>query len=133
MTKVLLVASAAAAAMLLSAAPASAGSTYPYTCSNAIFEYSASGQATISATCLQANGMPHQTSLVLMGISNQNGHLTQGSGNSTFQQSCGSIKLIGNGPDVTLSAYCRTSSGSSTSTSLPLNNIGNNNGNLVQQ
>jgi hypothetical protein len=133
MTKVLLVASAAAAAMLLSAVPASAGSTYPYTCSNATFEYSASGQATIAATCLQANGMPHQTSLVLMGISNQNGRLTQGTGNSTFQQSCGSIKLTGDGPNVALSAYCRMSNGSSQPTSLSLNNIGNNNGNLVQQ
>ena len=73
---------------LLAASPASANSTFPYTCSNTSFEYSASGQATMASTCLQANGMPHQTSLVLMGISNQNGHLTQGTGASTFQQSC---------------------------------------------
>jgi hypothetical protein len=68
-----------------------------------------------------------------MGISNQNGILTQGSGNSTFQQSCGSIRIDTSGPVVTLSAYCRTSNGSSNSSSMGLNNIGNNNGNLVQQ
>lgn len=124
---------ASALVALLAASPASANSTFPYTCSNTSFQWSAAGQATIASTCLQANGMPHQTSLVLMGISNQNGHLTQGTGNSTFQQSCGSIQIVTNGPVVTLSAYCRTSSGSSSSTSLSLNNIGNNNGNLVQQ
>ena len=125
------------AAVLLAAgfaaAPANANSTFPYTCSNTSFQWSASGQATIVSTCLQANGMPHMTSMVLMGISNQNGMLTQGSGASTFQQSCGSITISNNGPVVTLSAYCRTSSGSSNSTSLSLNNIGNNNGNLMQQ
>ena len=120
-------------AALCAASPASANSTFPYTCSNTSFQWSASGQATIVSTCLQANGMPHQTSLVLMGISNQNGHLTQSSGGSTFQQSCGSIAVNTQGPVVTLSAYCRTSSGSSNSTSMSLNNIGNSNGNLVQQ
>jgi hypothetical protein len=132
MKKYLLAASVAFGA-LLAAHPASASSTFGYTCSNTSFQWSASGQATIASTCLQANGMPHATSLVLMGISNQNGMLTQGTGNSTFQQSCGQIRIDVTGPNVTLSAYCRTSSGSSNSTSLPLNNIGNNNGNLVQQ
>jgi hypothetical protein len=113
MKKYLLAASVAFGA-LLAAHPASASSTFGYTCSNTSFQWSASGQATIASTCLQANGMPHATSLVLMGISNQNG-------------------IDVTGPNVTLSAYCRTSSGSSNSTSLPLNNIGNNNGNLVQQ
>ena len=114
------------------AAPASANSTFPNTCSNIGFAYSGNN-ATLQAVCLQANGSPHATSLTLIGISNQNGMLTQGSGASTFQMSCGSIMISNNGPVVTLSAYCRTSSGSSTSTSLSLNNIGNNNGNLVQQ
>ena len=85
------------------------------------------------STCLQANGQPHQTSLVLMGISNQNGRLTQGTGSSTFQQSCGSIKILADGPDVSLSAYCRASNGLSQPSNLSLNNIGKNNGNLVQQ
>jgi len=124
---------ALALAALLAASPASANSTFPYTCSNTSFQWSAAGQASIASTCLQANGQPHATSLVLQGISNQNGHLTQGSGASTFQQSCGSIRIDVDGPAVTLSAYCRMSNGSSTSSSLPLNNIGNNNGNLVQQ
>ncbi len=132
MTKYLLVAPAALAA-LFAASPASAASTFPNTCSNTSFQWSASGQATIASTCLQANGMPHATSLVLMGISNVNGKLTQGSGNSTFQQSCGAIQILATTPQVVLSAYCRTSSGTSEPTSMSLNNIGNNNGNLVQQ
>lgn len=132
MSKYLLAASAAIA-LAFAAAPASANSTFPYTCSNTSFEWNAAGMATMQSTCLQANGQPHMTSLVLMGISNQNGHLTQGSGASTFQQSCGSIQIIINGPVVTLSAYCRMSNGSSNSTSLSINNVGNNNGNLVQQ
>ncbi len=132
MKKYLLTAAIAVAAAF-AASPAAASSTFPYTCSNTSFQWSASGQATIASTCLQANGAPHATSLVLMGISNQNGHLTQGSGNSTFQQSCGSIAISTSGPVVTLSAYCRMSNGSSNSTSLSINNVGNNNGNLVQQ
>lgn len=117
----------------LAASPANASSSFPYTCSNTSFQWSASGQATIQSTCLMNNGSPHQTSLVLNGISNQNGKLTQGSGASTFQQSCGSIQVLTNGPNVTLAAYCRTSSGSSNSTSMSLNNISNSNGTLVQQ
>jgi hypothetical protein len=128
-----LISAAVLLAAAFAAAPASANSTFPYTCSNSSFQWSAAGQATIASTCLQANGAPHATSLVLMGISNQNGRLTQGTGASTFQQSCGSIQLITNGPVVTLSAYCRMSNGSSTSTSISINNVGNNNGNLVQQ
>src|ERR1700743_2177440 len=132
MKKVIL-ASAFALTFAALAAPASANSTFPFTCSNTSFQWSTSGQATIASTCLQANGMPHATSLVLMGISNQNGRLTQGSGNSTFQQSCGSIQIIANGPVVTLSAYCGATNGQSDATSLSINNVGNNNGNLVQQ
>ena len=117
---------------MVAASSASAQSTFPYSCSNIGFAYSGN-YPTLQAVCLQANGAPHATSLTLQGISNQNGQLTQGSGGSTFQQSCGSIMIVNNGPIVILSAYCRTSSGSSTATSLSLNNIGNNNGNLVQQ
>lgn len=132
MKKYLLTAAVGLAA-LFTAAPASANSTFPYTCSNTSFNWSAAAAPQIVSYCLQANGMPHMTALTLQGISNQNGHLTQGTGSSTFQQSCGSIQIVINGPVVTLSAYCRMSNGSSTSTSLSLNNIGNNNGNLVQQ
>jgi hypothetical protein len=130
--KKVIFASAFALTAALLASPASANSSFPYTCSNTSFQWSASGQATIASTCLQSNGMPHATSLVLMGISNVNGKLTQGTGASSFQQSCGSIMISTNGPIVTLNAYCRTSSGSANSTSLSINNVGNNNGNLVQ-
>ena len=120
-------------AALLTAAmsPALATSTFPFTCSEIRFAYSGSN-ATIQAVCLKADGTPNATSLVLQGISNENGKLSQGSGPSTFQKSCGTIQILVDGPNVTLTAQCRTTSGMSNPTSLPLNNISNNNGTLTQ-
>lgn len=111
--------------------PAFAQNTFQNTCSQIQFAYSGAN-ATITAVCLKLNGTPNATSLTLQGISNNNGRLMQGTGPSTFQQSCGNIQIIVNGPVVTLSALCRTNSGSSVATSLSLDNIGNNNGNLTQ-
>jgi len=123
----------AATAAALLATPALAANTYQDTCSNIGFAYSGN-DASITAVCLKADGTPNATKLILKGISNQNGKLTQGSGASTFQKSCGNIQIIvGNSPNTTLSALCRTSGGSSIATSLSLNGIGNNNGTLVQQ
>ena len=117
----------------IAATPALAENTYQNTCSEIRFAYQGNN-ATIQAVCLRANGTANPTSLVLQGISNQNGKLTQGSGASTFQQSCGNIQiLINNSPNTTLSALCRATNGSSQPTSLSLNGIANNNGNLVQQ
>ncbi|HSG38778.1 MAG TPA: CVNH domain-containing protein [Thermoanaerobaculia bacterium] len=99
------------------------------TCSNIAFAYSGN-QAALTATCLRANGTPNPSTLVLQGIGNQNGKLVQGSGASTFQQSCGNIQITATASQVTLSALCRTSSGGSNATSLPLNGIKNNNGTL---
>lgn len=113
------------------ASPAFAASTFQNTCSEIHFAYSGN-QATLAAVCLRANGTANPTSLTLQGISNQNGTLTQGGGASTFQQSCGNILINVNGANVTLTALCRTVAGSSNATSLPLNNISNNNGNLTQ-
>ncbi len=113
------------------ASPALATSTFQNTCSNIQFVYSGNNAA-LQAVCLRANGTPNPSSLVLQGISNQNGNLVQGSGPSTFQQSCGNIQINVSGANVTLTALCRTTSGSSHATSLPLNNINNNNGNLTQ-
>ena len=111
--------------------PAFAESTFPFTCSEIHFAYAGSN-ATIKAMCLKTDGTPNASSLTLQGISNENGILKQGSGPSTFQKSCGDIRVIVNGPVVILSALCRTSNGSSNATSLSLNNISNNNGNLTQ-
>ena len=123
----------AAALLGLTAAPALADNSYQNTCSNIAFAYSGN-DAALTAVCLRADGTPNATKLILQGISNQNGKLTQGSGASSFQQSCGNIQiLVGNGPNTTLSALCRTTSGSSSATSLSLNGIANSNGNLVQQ
>jgi CVNH domain len=112
--------------------PALAANTFQNTCSEIHFAYTGN-DATLKAVCLRAGGTPNATSLTLQGISNENGKLTQGNGPSTFQKSCGNIQiLVDNGPAVTLSALCRTTSGSSNATSLSLDNISNNNGNLKQ-
>ena len=115
----------------VAATPAFAASTFQNTCSQIHFAYSGNN-ATLSAVCLRANGTANQTSLTLQGISNQNGKLVQGSGASTFQQSCGNIVIDVDGPYVTLTALCRTTGGASNPTSLSLDNINNNNGNLTQ-
>ncbi len=117
--------------MTVVSGPAFATTTFQNTCSNISFVYSGNNAA-ISAVCLHSNGTPNPTTLVLQGISNQNGILTQGSGASTFQQSCGNIQIIITGPNALLSAMCRTSAGGSNATSLPLSNINNNNGTLSQ-
>lgn len=122
----------AAAMLAATAISANAANTYQNTCSNISFIYSGNNAA-LQAVCLRANGTPNPTTLILQGISNQNGVLTQGSGASTFQQSCGNIQIIITGPNSTLSAICRTSGGGANSTSLSLNNISNNNGTLQQQ
>lgn len=122
----------AAALALCTAAAFAQASTFQNTCSNIAFAYSGS-QATLQAVCLTAAGAGNPTSLVLTGISNQNGKLVQsGSGASSFQQSCGNIQITvaSGGSPVTLSALCRTSGGSSVASSLPLNGIKNNNGTL---
>jgi len=117
--------------MAATVAPSFAASSFQYTCSNIAYAYSGNN-AVLQAVCLRANGTPNPSTLVLQGISNQNGKLVQGSGPASFQQSCGNILIAVSGANVTLSAYCRTTSGSSNPTSLPLNNINNNNGNLTQ-
>ena len=119
--------------LAIAATPAFADNTYQNTCSNIAFAYSGN-DAAIQAICLRADGTPNPTKLILQGITNQNGKLTQGTGASTFQKSCGNIQiLVANSPNTTLSALCRTGSGSSVATSLSLNGIANNNGTLVQQ
>ncbi|HEX2256620.1 MAG TPA: CVNH domain-containing protein [Afifellaceae bacterium] len=118
-------------ASAVAVAPALAQNTFQNTCSNIEFVYSGNNAA-LQAVCLRADGTPNPSQLVLQGISNENGQLTQGSGTSTFQQSCGNIQILVDGPDVMLSALCRTSDGQSNPTSLSLDNISNNNGNLSQ-
>jgi hypothetical protein len=115
------------------ASPALAASSFQNTCSQIQFAYSGNN-ATIHAVCLRADGSANPTSLPLQGISNNNGNLVQGGGGpSSFQQSCGNIHIVVAGPnDVNLTALCRTVAGTSNNTSIPLNNISNQNGNLAQ-
>jgi hypothetical protein len=112
--------------------PALAASSFQNTCSQINFAYSGIAP-TLTAICLTVAGTPHPSRLVLQGISNQNGTLTYSGGASTFQRSCGNIQIVvNNASTVTLTALCRTMAGRSNPTSLPLDNISNNNGNLTQ-
>mgnify|MGYP000026495217 CR=1 FL=1 len=118
-------------AMIGIATPAAAASGFQNTCSNISFAYVSGSQAALNAMCLKADGSANGSSLILKGIGNNNGVLVQGGGASTFQKSCGNIQITANAQGATLSALCRDGGGNSRATSLPLNNIGNNNGNLT--
>ena len=124
---------AVALAFSLSAAPASAQSSFTETCSNYGFVYSGN-DAAIQATCLTNSQTPHATSLILKGIVVVNGVLTDlhsSSVPSNFQTFCGSIRIISDGPYVTLSAYCPAGNKQFNETSILLNDINNSDGNLV--
>jgi len=121
-----------AAGATLAAGSAFAASSFQNTCSNITFAYSGNNAA-VQAVCLRANGTPNSTSLVIQGISNQNGQLTGGgSGPASFQQSCGNIQILADGSSVQLSALCRTTGGQSNPTGIELDGISNNNGVLSQ-
>jgi hypothetical protein len=111
-------------------AAALANSSFQQTCSNIAFSYSGNSPS-LQAVCLRTNGTPNATSLVIQGISNQNGVLTATGGASTFQQSCGNIQVSVTTSTATLTAFCRTTGGASNATSIPLNGISNQNGNLT--
>lgn len=102
-------------------------SSFQLTCSNIHFAYQ-DNDAAINAVCLRADGTPNSTSILIKGVSNQNGKLTMSGGASSFQQSCGSIQVLVDGPDVTLYAQCRTMRGNFLESSLPILGISNQNG-----
>jgi hypothetical protein len=111
--------------------PAFAENTFQNSCSEIHFAYSGN-QPTLKAVCVKPDGTANPSTLPLQGISNQNGILTRRGGPSNFHQTCGNIEIIIAGPNTTLSAICKTNNGSANSTSLSLDNIRNNNGNLSQ-
>lgn len=117
--------------LALATSPSLSASSFQYTCSNIGFAY-VNNQAALQAVCLRADGTANPSTLILQGIGNNNGSLVQGSGPSTFQQSCGNIRILIDGGNATLAAFCRTVSGGENTTSLPLNNISNQNGTLRQ-
>ncbi|HWA89943.1 MAG TPA: hypothetical protein VG889_07900 [Rhizomicrobium sp.] len=124
---------AAAAAALLMTGGAQAQSSFTESCSNFGFVYSGNSPA-IEAMCLKPDGTPNATTMILTGIMNVKGVLTNLNSGvpSSFQSMCGSIEIFSDGPIVTLSAYCNNGSGGFNETSLQLNNINNQNGVLVQ-
>jgi hypothetical protein len=113
-------------------------SSFQLTCSNIAFAYHGfpmlPSLPELRAVCLTIAPTPgpNATSLILTGISNQNGDLTQGTGASSFQASCGNIRIDVDIRNVTLSAFCRRINGTFEQTTLPLNNISNRNGVLTQ-
>lgn len=104
-------------------------STFQNTCSNIKFVYQGN-DAALKAVCLKANGTPNKSVMVLNGIGNDDGKLVSTDGASTFQQSCGNIQIVVDGPDVTLYAQCRRMNGEFLETGMPLYHIGNINGEL---
>jgi len=123
----------AATIIVLAAGAAHAGghnaSTFQNSCSQIEFAY-AGNDATINAVCLTANGSAVQASTAILGISNQNGVLTASGGVSSFQQSCGNIRLELQSDGVSLTANCRQSNGNIQPSAIDLNGINNNNGAL---
>ena len=127
------VAAAIALACSLSAGPASAQSSFTETCSNYGFVYSGDAPA-LQATCLTIAKKPNATTMIITGIENVKGTLTNlhTTAPSDFQLSCGSIRITADGPYVTLSAYCAAGNNQFSETSTLLNNINNIDGKLVQ-
>ncbi len=121
-----LLCSLSVSAAILSTA-ALAGSSFQNTCSNFQFSYLGS-EAGITATCLGRDGEANQTSIVIRGISNQNGILTHDGAPSSFQQSCGNIGLLSDLRSVTLTANCRAPNGEFLETSIEIEGISNQNG-----
>ncbi len=107
------------------AAPAMAESSYQNTCSNTGFVFSGA-DAALTGTCLRRDGSPNKTTLIIKGVSNKDGILTQGEGASSFQKSCGSIQI----KRGVLSANCRMRNAMFRASSLVLPDIANINGEL---
>jgi hypothetical protein len=119
-TKSIMLASVLAGGWGLASAPALAQqASFQSSCTN----ISVVG-ATLTATCRRVNGTLNQTSIVLRGIANINGRLTQTGGSSTFQSSCQNVRVIGS----TLTATCREQNGSFFNSSILIPGIVNNNG-----
>lgn len=115
----------------LSASAAFADSSFQDTCSNIRFAYIHNAAALV-AVCLTRNGMANRTALRIRGIGNDDGRLVYSGGESSFQRSCGNIRIIAkNSRRVVLSAFCRTRRGDSRRTRIPLDGISNDNGFLT--
>jgi hypothetical protein len=118
------------AGVLAATTPALANSSFQKTCSDIHFA-SMGDEAALEATCLRVDGAPHHSTLMLKGISNQNGVLTPGHGHSTFQQTCRDVEILVNNSEVALSAHCATVDGRFVRSMLPLDDISNQDGQLT--
>ena len=107
-------------------------STFQRSCSAIHFALS-NGNPAVQANCKRINGTSKTSTLVLRGISNEDGKLVQGSGVSSFHRSCTTIAISVVGQAVVLAAQCRPVNGAAVSAVLALDGIDNINGDLKYQ
>lgn len=120
-----------AAILCAAVSSATATSTFQNYCSEIQFIFK-DNKPTLSAVCRNDDNKFNTSTLTLDGIDNVNGTLTASEGTSSFQNSCGDIEIMVDGPYVTLTANCFNDGGEVISTSFPLENISSNNGQLKQ-
>lgn len=119
----------ALSSVLLTPAQA-APSTFQNSCRN-IELYTDANEVSIQAECRTRSGQYNATAIELLGISNENGVL-RGRGNaaSSFQKSCRNIRIRHNERAVDIAATCKDAQGNEKNTSIPLQDIENNDGYL---
>jgi hypothetical protein len=100
------------------------------TCSNIAVSF-AGTQVGITAICQRSDGAPNETSVILSDISNLDGVLTRSRGPSTFQRSCGSIRVSMQGDALILHARCKSLAGYYQPTSIEIDRLSNQNGELI--
>src|ERR1035437_437658 len=104
-------------------------STFQNSCSAIQFTL-LDGKPALRAQCRRINQTVKTSTLVLRGISIENGQFVQGVGPSSFHQSCDSVVISTQGSIVLLSALCRMVNGAVVKAQLPLQEIENIDGNL---
>lgn len=119
----------ALSSMLLAPAQA-APSTFQNSCRN-IELYTDANEVSIHAECRTRAGRYNATAIELVGISNQYGTLKgRGEAPSSFQNSCRNIRIRHNERAVDIAATCKDGRGGEKNTSIPLQDIENNDGHL---
>ena len=112
-------------------AKAQSRSTFQDSCSEIRYATDDVGTPAIAATCLRADGVTQNQSMVaIRGISNNEGRLVGGPGVSSFQTSCRRMRVEVQGEHVVLLASCYRSNGQRVDASARLYDIENNDGNL---
>ena len=130
-TRALILGGMSALLSLALMAPAQAApSTFQNSCRN-IELHTDSDEVAIHAECRTRNGDYNATAIELLGISNEYGTLRgRGDSASSFQNSCRNVQIRFNAQDVDIAAICEDGKGGEKNTSISLQDIENNDGNL---